>query len=250
LNQFKKLVVPFMIMMSILFISACSSDADNEKNEEPKEEETTNVENEENEESSDEPSEPSEPSEDSNSEVEEPAEEETESVLQVLKPNQKVKKTFNQNDGEFTLTETIVDMNDQYIQRVLTIGDMVTLQVLEWNDEKVQLVYEESNPSQPGESILADFTPNKESKPLVDPSKKGKGDSKTWEIISENETVKVPYQTFENVYAVKSTVAEGSRSTIHTIYYAPGIGMIKEVFEETGEGGYTVESVLEEVESL
>ncbi|MCA1060797.1 hypothetical protein LCL96_17930 [Rossellomorea aquimaris] len=236
MNQLKKFFLPITIILSILIISACSSESENEDAQG-----TTIVnkqDNQPNEEASNEASE----KQDEN----EPSDNEENSALTGLKPSKKVEKTFNQND-EFTLTETIVDMNETYVQRVLTLGDMVTLQVLKWNKEQMQVVYEESNPSEPDKSILDNFTPNKEEQPLVDLSKRGEGDSPVWEIISDNKTVEVPYATYNNVFEVRSTVKEGNGSSIHTIYYAPGIGMIKEIFEETGDDGYIAESVLEKV---
>jgi hypothetical protein len=179
---------------------------------------------------------------------EQPSKEEVNMLLQQLKPDKKVVKTFENKD--FSMTETIVDFNDTHVQRVLKVGDMETVQILEWDEEVIRVVYEESNSKNANESKLDDFSPNKEMQAMADIKKKGQGDTSRWEIISENETVKVPYKTFENVVIVQNTVQNGNAKTIHKVYFAPQIGMIKEVYEETGDNGYTVESVLKKAESL
>ncbi|WP_409252037.1 hypothetical protein V1502_18390 [Bacillus sp. SCS-153A] len=251
----KKVILLLVFLLSLLFLSACSSNgqektANNveEENQQENAEKPADEDKEEEEESSN--KEEVKSNQDSENSEEESTEE-TEintSLIDALKPNKPVKKTFIQND-EFTLTETIVDMNDEYLQRVFQLGDMVTLQVLKWDNEVIQVVYEQSNPDSPEESILDDFAPNKEEQPMAD-SNRSLGDPSGWKLVSDNETVTVPYKTFEGVYSVRSKISEGNTNTIHTVYFAPGIGMIKEVFEETGDDGYTVESVLENVESL
>ncbi|WP_335870572.1 hypothetical protein [Bacillus sp. 2205SS5-2] len=230
-----KMRLSFILSFSFILLVACNSD-DSAKDSLEKEGETTQVED--NEVNKEPENKPVELDDEGN-----------QNALATLKPTENIIKTFNQND-EYTLTESIVDMNDTYIQRVFEIGDMVTLQVLKWNEDIIQVVYEESDPESPRESILHDFTSNKEMHPIVDITHKGTGDSPIWEIVSEDETIEVPYQKFQGVYKVKSTVSAGSGQAVNTIYFAPGIGMIKEVFEETGEDGYIIESVLEEVESL
>jgi hypothetical protein len=174
--------------------------------------------------------------------------EETNMLLLQLKPDQKVVKTFENKD--FSMTEKIVDFNDTHVQRVLKVGDMETMQILKWDEEVIQVVYEENNSNKASESKLDDFTPNKEMQAMADVDRKGKGDTSRWEIISENETVEVPYKTYKNVVVVQNTEQNGNAKTIHKIYFAPQIGMIKEVYEETGDKGYTVESVLKKAESL
>jgi hypothetical protein len=256
-NPKKKIILLLTISFGLFFLTACSSDSQEETDENA--EETTQQEN------TEQPEDKGSQPEDESAQEEEDTVDESgsnqedkkpdtdhdtnaESVISGLKPDTKVKKVFNQND-EFTLTETIVDMNDEYLQRVFQIGDMVTLQVLKWDNEVIQVVYEQSNPEKPEQSILDEFSHNKEMQPMADINR-AEDEPSEWKLVSKEETVTVPYKTFEGVYSVRSKISEGNANTIHTIYFAPGIGMIKEIFEETGDDGYTVESVLEEVKPL
>lgn len=266
LNSRKNFLLVSLLILSMTVVTACNASSPSEKTnkEEP---DTSKVESEtSNEDTSvDEGTEDStveeetveetvEPSEDASSE--EADEEDTDTtekeevnlLIQQLKPEKNMVKTFENKD--FSLTETVVDHNDTHVQRVFKVGDMVTLQVLKWDQDAIQVVYEESNPKNPKESILNDFNPDKEAQSLADIKRTGKGDTPSWEIISEKETVEVPYETYENVVAVRSTVKNGNVNTINTMYYAPGIGLIKEVYEETGDNGYKIESVLKKVEAL
>ncbi|RBP02764.1 hypothetical protein [Rossellomorea aquimaris] len=262
-NSRKNFFLVSLLILSMTVFTACNASSPSEKitKEEPDttkvESETSNEDTSQTEESDNsaveeevEVEETQEPSEDSSSEEDnETAEkEEVNLLLQQLKPDKNVVKTFENKD--FSLTETVVDHNETHVQRVFKVGEMVTLQILKWDQDAIQVVYEESNPKNVKESILDNFSPNKEALPLADIKRKGKGDTTRWEIISEDETVEVPYDTYENVVAVRSTVKSGNVNTINTMYYAPGIGMIKEVYEETGDNGYKIESVLKKVEAL
>jgi hypothetical protein len=267
LNSRKNFFLVSLLILSMTVVAACNASSPSEKTtkEEPDttESETSNEDTSVIEESDTstvqeevEEVEAEEPSEDSSSEEEVASEEDNETtekeevnlLLQQLKPEKNMVKTFENKD--FSLTETVVDHNETHVQRVFKVGEMVTLQILKWDQDAIQVVYEESNPKNVKESILDNFTSDKEAQPLADIEHKGKGDTPRWEIISEEETVEVPYDTYENVVAVRSTVKNGDVNTINTMYYAPGIGMIKEVYEETGDNGYKIESVLKKVEAL
>ncbi|WP_044338411.1 hypothetical protein [Rossellomorea aquimaris] len=266
LNSRKNIFLVSLLILSMTVFTACNASSPSEKTtkEEPEttESETSNEDTSVNEESDNstvqeeveevEAEEPSESSEEETTEEDnettEKEKEEVNMLLQQLKPEKNMVKTFENKD--FSLTETVVDHNETHVQRVFKVGEMVTLQILKWDQDAIQVVYEESNPKNVKESMLDSFSPDKEAKPLADIKHKGKGDTTRWEIISEDETIKVPYDTYEHVVAVRSTVKNGNVNTINTMYYAPGIGMIKEVYEETGENGYKIESVLTKVEEL
>ncbi|WP_034765356.1 hypothetical protein [Rossellomorea vietnamensis] len=264
-NSRKNIFLTSLLILSMTVFSACSASSPSEKAEK-KEPENTSVEketpseedaavNEGTVEAPADQEESSEEAEEENTDSEEPAKEgdssekeEVNLLLQQLKPEKNMIKTFENKD--FSLTETIVDHNDTHVQRVFKVGEMVTLQILKWDQDAIQVVYEESSPKDPKESKLNNFKPNKEMQPMADISRKGKGDTPQWEIISENETLEVPYDTFQDVVVVRNTVKAGNKDTINTIYYAPGIGMIKEVYEDTGKNGKKIESVLKKVEEL
>ncbi|MCA0150332.1 hypothetical protein LCD52_16225 [Rossellomorea vietnamensis] len=267
MSNSRNIFLTSLLILSMTVFSACSASSPSEKAEK-KEPENTSVEkeapseedaavNEGTVEAPADQEESSEEAEEENTDSEEPAAEEDQSssekeevnlLLQELKPEKNMIKTFENKD--FSLTETIVDHNDTHVQRVFKVGEMVTLQILKWDQDAIQVVYEESSPKDPKESKLSNFKPNKEMQPMADISRKGKGDTPQWEIISENETLEVPYDTFEHVVVVRNTVKAGNKETINTIYYAPGIGMVKEVYEDTGKNGKKIESVLKKVEEL
>jgi hypothetical protein len=70
-----------------------------------------------------------------------------------------------------------------------------------------------------------------------------------WKVINQNESVQTPYQTFTNVYVIQKITNEvEGAETIYTNYIAPGIGLIKETFEVTGDQGYSAESMLQKIE--
>jgi hypothetical protein len=267
-NSRKNIFLTSLLILSMTVFSACSASSPSEKAEK-KEPENTSVEKETpseedaavNEGTVEAPADQEESNEEAEEEsTEEPAAEEDQDsssekekeevnlLLQQLKPEKNMIKTFENKD--FSLTETIVDHNDTHVQRVFKVGEMVTLQILKWDQDAIQVVYEESSPKDPKESKLSNFKPNKEMQPMADISRKGKGETPQWEIISENETLEVPFDTYKNVVVVRNTVKAGNKDTINTIYYAPGIGMIKEVYEDTGKNGKKIESVLKKVEEL
>jgi hypothetical protein len=55
--------------------------------------------------------------------------------------------------------------------------------------------------------------------------------------------------TYEKVYLLEKITDEvQGADTIYTRYYAPGIGLVKETLEVTGENGYTGQMELASVE--
>ncbi|MCA1065376.1 hypothetical protein LCL98_18290 [Rossellomorea aquimaris] len=261
-NSRKNLFLVSLLILAMTVFTACNASSPSEKTSKDEPEasdingETPNEDaslNEDTEDSSAEGEEAAEetedPSEDSSPDEEKETEkEEVNLLIQQLKPEKNMVKTFENKD--FSLTETVVDHNKTHVQRVFKVGEMVTLQILKWDQDAIQVVYEESNPKNVKESILDRFTPDKEAEILADIKHKGKGETPRFEIISEDETVEVPYDTYRHVVVVRNTVKTGAVNTINTIYYAPGIGMIKEVYEETGDNGYKIETVLKQVEDL
>ncbi|TKD70969.1 hypothetical protein [Pseudalkalibacillus hwajinpoensis] len=148
--------------------------------------------------------------------------------LTTYRPETGDSKVFTSN-GQTLFTEEIIDQNNQYVQRMITLGSMETMQVLKWSDEDVTVVYEDENPGGDRESILAEFESVEEVDKLVEQPSSQSSDLE----ISKVDSLEVPYGSFEDILMV-SDVA-GEEGVIITTYYAKSVGLIKQVYETTGE---------------
>lgn len=159
------------------------------------------------------------------------------------------KKVFSQNN-EFQITYHTIAANDKYVQRSISFGDSTTLQILEWNKDRISNVYQEQNPSDTSNQINS-FKAYEPPINLLNVDKKGKGEGEEWEVISTNETVKVPYGQFTNVYVAQQTFVSDTTGdkTISKAFYAPETGLIKETTKVTGENGYEIITVLKSIHS-
>ncbi|MGM7702943.1 hypothetical protein ACSVDE_14530 [Pseudalkalibacillus sp. Hm43] len=247
----KKLITIIGLLMILLVgCSPTSSQETEEKNAEEKKEETETTS--ENESASDEETQTSDSEngeqEDQDSSEKDKEETKEESRVKNLRPSTGMLKVFQQTGG-YTLKEKIIATNGQYVQRLLILGDMKTMQVLKWDSSEIKRIYEQSNPSNEDENILDTFKPIDNTEILLSESKTGKGDQSDWQIIEENVETKTPFQTFKDTIVVQRTFMEGENETIHTMYYAPEFGMVKEIYNVTGDNGYKVETQLESVET-
>ena len=153
---------------------------------------------------------------------------ETESKIDLTsyRPKTGVTKTFTSEDKSM-FTESIIDQNDKYLQRVITLGDMETNQVLKWAPDQVAIVSEESESGEK-ESILDGFEAVEEVDTiLAQPQKQGKLE------ITKVDGIEVPFGTFDDVIKVIKNQSE--EEMLITTFYAPDVGMIKQVFELTGD---------------
>ncbi|WP_044747850.1 hypothetical protein [Bacillus alveayuensis] len=172
-----------------------------------------------------------------------PEEKKEEGIFNQFKPEVGIKKVFIDDNSDIVMTEEIIAEKDDYIQILLTIGASNTTQIYKWTGDEITLVFEKINPDSPRKNILNEFKPNKDETIL---SNRQQTD---WELIEKDTTVAVPYGEFENVYVVKKVTGEVvNEDTIYTRYYAPGVGLVKENFELTGENGYKGELSLSKVE--
>ncbi|WJE15287.1 hypothetical protein QRD89_16415 [Halobacillus sp. ACCC02827] len=165
------------------------------------------------------------------------SEEETNVGLKAYMPDGPMTKTFLQN-GEYEATYDIVAVKGNFVQRVITFGDMVTLQVLEWKEGSIAVVYEEYNPKDTS-NMLDTFEPVETINVLVDATK---GDTDQFQIVDQKATVQSDVQTFDNVIIVRSVSQGGNVITLQS--YAPGVGLIDEQIEDNGDNGYEVDSKL------
>ena len=137
------------------------------------------------------------------------------------RPETGVTKTFT-SQGKQLFTEYIVDQNAEYIQRIITLGDMQTTQIVKWTEDRAAVVEEAQLSSK--ESMLEGYESVEEVEVLLDHSQKHEGVEMT-----TVDTVEVPYGSFHNVIKV----TKKQDQVMITIFYAKGIGMIKQVYETT-----------------
>ncbi|MFP7297227.1 hypothetical protein [Neobacillus niacini] len=173
-------------------------------------------------------------------------EETVEAGLKGYRPKAGVKKIFIDHENVPSLTEEVAFENGDYVQSVVTIGQSASVVIYKWAENEISIVETIKNPDDPYKNYLESI--NEETKQEVMISKSDSIEA-NWKVISENETVKTPYQTFTNVYVIQKITNEvEGADTIYTNYIAPGVGLIKETFEVTGEQGYSAESLLQKIE--
>ena len=140
-------------------------------------------------------------------------------------------------------TEKIIAVNDQYVQRVIELGNAVTVQVLKWTEDEITIVYESFESANPTENILDTFTPSEKIQPIV--NAKGNNDIK---VLDTKASIEIPHGMYNQVLVVKKATHEVENAeTFLTYYFAPGVGIIKESYELTGEQGYQTGSELQEI---
>lgn len=148
-------------------------------------------------------------------------------------------------DGEEMFVYNIIAENDEYVQLTISIGESPTTHIYKWTATEITLVYEDPSASDPKINLLTDFKPT-EAKTLE--SVVNLLGSADWKLLSETESITVPYGTFNDVYVLEKVTDDVENAdTIFRRYYAPEVGLIKETFELTGENGYKDEAHLEEI---
>lgn len=173
-------------------------------------------------------------------------EEKDEEGLKAYRPKTGIKKIFIDHENVPSLTEEVVFENGDYVQSIITIGQSASVVIYKWTENEISIVETIKNPDDPDKNYLEGI--NEETKQEVMISKTDSLEA-NWKVISQNETVRTPYQSFTNVYVIQKITNEvEGADTIYTNYIAPGVGLIKETFEVTGEQGYSAESLLQKIE--
>jgi hypothetical protein len=173
-------------------------------------------------------------------------EEKDEEGLKAYRPKTGIKKIFIDHENVPSHTEEVVFENGAYVQSIITIGQSASVVIYKWTENEISIVETIKNPDDPDKNYLEGI--NEETKQEVMISKLDSLEA-NWKVISQDETVQTPYQTFTNVYVIQKITNEvEGADTIYTNYIAPGVGLIKETFEVTGEQGYSAESLLQKIE--
>ncbi|MCA1021034.1 hypothetical protein [Halobacillus litoralis] len=159
--------------------------------------------------------------------------------LKAYMPKGPMTKTFTQ-DEDYQVVHEVVDVNDRFVQQIVTFGDMVTLQILEFTEGRISVVHQESNPEDTS-SQLDSFEAHETIDVLVDAT----GSSAKFQILDEAQTTSTPYGEFENVFVVQRMSGSDVTSMYH---YAPDYGLIREKVEDKGDNGYTMTSELTEIQ--
>ncbi|WP_230501302.1 hypothetical protein [Sutcliffiella rhizosphaerae] len=173
-------------------------------------------------------------------------EEEKEPGLTIYRPEVGTIKKFTDGE-EIVLTEEVIAIKDEYVQFSLTLGANQTIQIYKWTADELTLVYEEVAVEDSSINILDSFSTESKQEILLSTID---NQVTTWELVENGVELEVNYGKFENVYVIQKITDEVENAdTIYTRYYAPGIGLIKEHVELTGEYGYSGETELATVEN-
>lgn len=159
--------------------------------------------------------------------------------LKEYRPEVGSERIFMNGEDELYVQKVIAE-NEDYVQITISLSGAPTTHIYKWTNNELILVHENSSPANPDEDILESFTTMGELETFFHLN--GNSD---WEILSESETVTVPHGDFQDVYVIRKITDEvEDADTIYTRYFAPGIGLIKETYELTGEYGYKDEANL------
>ncbi|MEK3992198.1 hypothetical protein [Robertmurraya sp. FSL R5-0851] len=214
------------ILMVSLLIGACSKETETKQVQDVETEETQVTEKEKTSEKETQGAKTSEPS-----------------GLAIFKPEVGMVKTFIVEGENQTYTEEYVHESEEYIQKVTKIGEAATVQVYKWTEKEISLVFEDRTPDDPYKNYISELN-NPGS--IENYSEEETSD---WELIETNKTIEVPSGEYTNVIVFKKVTNEvEDAETIYVNYFAPGIGLIKEEFELTGDQGYSAAAVLQSVE--
>ncbi|KIL43012.1 hypothetical protein [Jeotgalibacillus campisalis] len=155
-------------------------------------------------------------------------------------------KTFSQD--EFTITHEVIDQNKEFVQEEVKFGDVVSHTIYQWNEDGFSVVYTEENPKNQ-ESLIEEFEPVESPKEEMTLAASANSEKEEWNVVSTTDEVTVPYGSFSDVVQIQMTVSSetSGRQTETTRFFAPEVGLIKEVIEVEGENGYTVSTELEEI---
>ncbi|WP_421381525.1 hypothetical protein ACOJQI_20345 [Bacillus salacetis] len=157
--------------------------------------------------------------------------------LKKYRPEVGMKNIFTDGTAEI-FSETAVAENDQFIQVVRDLNGNRTVSVYEWTADELVLVYQDTESEDPFAPIVENFGSNEEEQIIG-------SNEEVWKLIEDSATVTTELGEFTNVKVVQKTTNEvEGAETIFTRYYAPEYGLVKEVFELTGEQGYSGEAVL------
>lgn len=165
------------------------------------------------------------------------------SGLEIYKPKVGMLKTFIVEGETQTYTEEYVHESEEYIQKVTKIGEAATVQVYRWTEQEIALVFEDRTPVDAYQNYINELN-NPNSIEIYSIEK-----ASNWEVIDTNKIVEVPSGEYSNVIVFQKVTNEvEGADTIYVNSFAPGIGLIKEQFELTGEQGYTATAELQSVE--
>jgi hypothetical protein len=170
----------------------------------------------------------------------------TEDGLKAYRPKIGLKKIFIDHENVQSLTEEVVFENGDYVQSIITIGQSASVVIYKWTENEISIVETVKNPDDPYKNYLEGIKEENKQEVMISKADALEAD---WKVINQNESVQTPYQTFTNVYVIQKITNEvEGAETIYTNYIAPGIGLIKETFEVTGDQGYSAESMLQKIE--
>lgn len=165
---------------------------------------------------------------------------ENEGVYNQYRPEVGTERIFTESGTEM-FSEEIIAENEDFIQILVSIGGSTTTEVYKWTSDELRLVLQTNEISEPRKSILNDFEEGEKQDIII-------GENSNWKLIDKNLELTIPSGMYKNVVSVEKITEEVvGEETIYTRFYAPKMGLIKEIVEVTGENGYKGESSLDKI---
>jgi hypothetical protein len=161
--------------------------------------------------------------------------------LKEYRPKVGEKRTYT-NAGEEIYVHEVIAENEEFIQITVSLSGAPTTQIYRWTNEEITLVHEMAGRQDP--ELIQAFVPMEFPEIFMDLNGQAE-----WQLVQEDMTVTVPSGTYSDVIAIRKTTDEVvGADTIYTRYFSPGMGLIKETYEVTGEHGYKDEANLDRIE--
>ncbi|MEH7504233.1 hypothetical protein V7152_19835 [Neobacillus drentensis] len=163
-----------------------------------------------------------------------------------FRPKVGSKKVYVDQENVESLAEEVAYENDRYIQTIVRIGQSTSVVIYKWTSDEISIVSEVESPADPYKNYLTGIKEKSDREILLSSNASAKV---SWKVIGKNETVQTPFKSFNHVIAIEKTSNEvEGADTIYTYYLAPGAGIIKQLYQVTGDQGYTGVSLLQKLE--
>jgi hypothetical protein len=174
------------------------------------------------------------------------AEDQDRKGFMLYRPKVGSKKVYVDQENVESLAEEVAYENDRYIQTIVRIGQSTSVVIYKWTSDEISIVSEVESPADPYKNYLTGIKEKSDREILLSSNASAKV---SWKVIGKNETVQTPFKSFNHVISIQKTTNEvEGADTIYTYYLAPGAGIIKQLYQVTGDQGYTGESLLQKLE--
>jgi hypothetical protein len=158
-------------------------------------------------------------------------------------PNKPIEKQFQGIGNEFAqYTETFYENVDDYYPAIVDNGGTRVLRIYRVTDKEISIVYEQPEFYDEAIPSLSSLEAEFQDKPLLTiPLEVGRtiGD---WKLVSNSETVTVPFGTFSDVIVLEKMNDDGS---FNRQYWVEEYGKVKDEYSQKDENGNLFEVLSE-----